>query len=263
MLLAFTSCNKAFEDGMKSSDPKVIVPKAMEFYNKGKYDFANQLFEHSKKFVYGTAYAKQVDFYLAKSNLAFKNYPLAGLQFRDYANTYPYDSLAEYSQYMSAYCYYLGSLPYNLDQKDSKKALSELQKFIDKYPNSEKVKECNNYIIEIQDRFEKKEYENALTLYKIGRYRSSSVAFDNALNSYPDSKYKEKILYYSFQSKATFAFESFDYLKEDRLNDAMTVYKIFKKDFPNSSYLDDMEKVRAKINQEYDLLKAKNITAKN
>ncbi len=265
MLVALmSSCNKDLEIGLKSSKPEEIIPLAKKFYERGKYDHASSLFDHAKKFVYGTDYAKDVDYYSALTSLKAKNYALAAQEFSTYAMRYRTDSLAEESQYMGAYCYYLGSNPYNLDPQNTKSAISELQKFINLYPNSDKVTECNDYIEELHVRLEKKAFENARTLYKIAKYPSASVAFDNVIDDFPDTDYKEEALYYSFLSKAEYALMSYDHLKEDRFNTAMTTYKLLKKGYPNSEYLKESNKVVEKIEKEYaDLEEKENIANNN
>jgi len=45
--------------------------------------------------------------------------------------------------YMNAYCYYLNSPHYKLDQTYTENALAELQNFIDQYPESHKLDTCN------------------------------------------------------------------------------------------------------------------------
>ncbi len=249
------ACNRQLELGLKSSEPEEIVRIAKGEYEKGRYENASRLFQHSKKFVYGTEFAKEVDYYSALTSLAAKNYALAAQEFGTYANRYRRDSLAENAQYMAAYCYYEGSLPYNLDPKNTHSAIGELQRFINLYPESEKVTECNNYINELQERLEKKAFENAKTLYKIARYRSSSVAFDNMIDEFPDSDLKEQALWFSFQSKAEYAFNSYRYKEKDRLIEAMTTYKILKKSYPNSEYLSEADKIVEKINKEFEEVK--------
>ncbi len=249
------SCNKELEKALKETDPAKIIPVAKDLYSKGKHEQADQLLSHSKKFVYGTEYAKEVDYYSALNSLAGKNYPLAAREFSTFAKRYNKDSLAENSQYMAAYCYFRGSNPYNLDPKNTELAIAELQKFINLYPNSSRIEECNTYIDELQRRLEKKAFENAKTLYKIARYRSASVAFDNVLNQYPDTSLKEDVLWYSFLSKSEYAFLSYDHLKEDRFTEAMTTYKQLKSNFPGSKYLIESEKTLSKIKKEREELK--------
>ncbi len=255
IVLFISSCNKKYETALKSSDPEEIINIAKEYYEKGKYENASQLFQHSKKFVYGTEYAKDVDYYSALTSMAAKNYPLAAQEFSTYATRYRRDSLAEEAQYKAAYCFYKGSLPYNLDPKNTYSAIAEMQKFINLYPESERVEECNQYISELHSRLEQKAFENAKTLFKIARYNSSAVAFDNMIDEYPDSQFVEEAMWYSFQSKAEFAFNSYRNLEKDRLIEAVTSYKLLKKNFPNSEYISDAEKILDKINDEFEIVK--------
>lgn len=57
---------------------------------------------------------------------------------------------------MAAYCKFLDSPAYNLDQESTYDAIKELQLFVNRYPNSDRVEECNKYLDILRDKLEKK-----------------------------------------------------------------------------------------------------------
>ena len=67
------------------------------------------------------------------------------LFFSIFSNRYPLSEHREECDYMSAYCSYLNSPDPSLDQTYTYKALEEMQVFINKYPTSSRIPECNRY----------------------------------------------------------------------------------------------------------------------
>ena len=78
---------------------------------------------------------------------------LASYYFKIFTVNYPYSKHREELSFMAAYCYYLESPKYSLDKTNTIKAIKELQAFIDKYPKSEKIKECNLLIDNLTKKF--------------------------------------------------------------------------------------------------------------
>ncbi len=250
VFLVIVSCNKEYDRAMKSADKEYILQIADKQFEKKKWENAINLYDRVKKLVAGTDEAKKVIYRTAYANYNSKNYRLAGNQFKNYAYTYYIDSLAEETLYLSATCYYKGSLDYNLDNENTDLAIKEMQEFVNKYPNSSKVSEANSIIDELQLRKEKKAFENAKTMYKIGQYKASSVMFDNAIEDFPDTRFREELMMYILRSKTSLAKESTLELKRERLTEALTSYKNLLKDYPNSKFKNEAENLKSDIEKE-------------
>ena len=78
---------------------------------------------------------------------------------------------------MTAYCYYLDSPDLTLDQASTYKAIENLQLFINLYPKSERVNECNQLIDKLRNKLETKSFLNAKLYFKIGDYKAAIFAF--------------------------------------------------------------------------------------
>ena len=135
--LALTSCNQKLNEAMKSADKNLILQTANELFAQKKWTDALALYDRLPNLVAGTDDAPNVVFNSAYANYYQKGYRLAGHQFKNFSVSFPDDPRAEEAAYMSALCYYEGSLDYNLDQTNTESAINELQSFINKYPDSE------------------------------------------------------------------------------------------------------------------------------
>ncbi|TWP22964.1 outer membrane protein assembly factor BamD [Apibacter muscae] len=246
-LLLNVSCEKKLNRALKSSDKGYVLKIAEEYEQKKKYPQAISLYEYANKLVVGTDDAPEIAYRNAQLNYLDGNYRLAAHQFKTFLSTYPQDKRAEEAAYMSAFCYYKDSPDYNLDQSNTKNALKELQSYINRYPNSDKIVECNRMMDELTHKLEKKAFENAVTLYKITEYKGSIVAFNNVLDEFPDTNLREEIQIYLLRAKTELAVNSVHRLKNDRLNDAVLSYTNFVKNFPQSEYVNEAQRLKNRL----------------
>lgn len=262
VILALTvSCNKRFESAMKSSDKEYILQIADEFYDEGKWANAIELYQKVAAAYSGTEYAADIAFKQANANFQDRNYRLAAHQFKTFYVTNPTDPRAEEAAFRSAYAFYTDSPSYNLDQTSTYNAINELQNFINMYPESSRVPEANGYINELREKLEKKAFEIAKIYFKTMKYKAAGIAFDNMLDDYPDTKLREEAMIYSLRSKYELAvnYSRFE-IKELRLQNAITQYRLFKKAYPSSKFSDEADKILKKLEQ--DLAKHREIAAK-
>lgn len=262
VLTVLISCNKRMEQALKSSDKDFILQVADEFYEEGKWANAIDLYSKIMVAFAGTEQGPDIAYKQADANFQDRNYRLAAHQFKSFYLTYPADPRAEDAAFRSAYSYYTHSPVYNRDQSSTYNAIDELQSFINAYPNSPKVEEANKYIDELRHKLEKKAFEIAKIYYKTLNYRAAGIAFDNMLDDYPDTKFREEVMMYSLRSKYELAvnYSRID-AKELRLNNAMTQYRLFMKDFPNSEFKSEADKIYEELNK--DMQKHKEQLAKN
>src|SRR5690606_19175977 len=250
VLTLLVSCNKRFEKAMKSSDKDYILEAADELYEEGKWAYAIELYQKVSAAFSGTEYAADIAYKQADANFQDRNYRLAAHQFKTFYITNPADPRAEEAAFRSAYAFYTDSPVYNLDQSSTYNAIDELQSFINAYPESAKVEEANGYINELREKLEKKAFEIAKIYYKTLKYKAAGIAFDNMLNDFPDTKFREEAMMYSLRSKYELVnYSRFD-RKELRLQEALTQYRLFNKAFPNSEFNDEAQKINQRIQEE-------------
>jgi outer membrane protein assembly factor BamD len=149
---------------------------------------------------------------------------LAAYQFESFTSGYPKSEKIEEAAFLGAKAYSMLSPVYSLDQKDTFKAIDKLQEFIDSYPNSTYLPEANKALRELNEKIEKKIYENAKQYNTILDYKSAMVALDNFIADYPGTPFKEDALFYKYDSAYQLAINSIPSKMEERLNVAKTAY---------------------------------------
>lgn len=240
------SCSKYQRILNDSSDAGAKFNSAVEYYEDGQYYKALRLFEDLKSRFRGTPKDEQLNYYIANCYYQERDYVLGSHYFNKFAKDFPQSEYAEEAKYMSAYCYYLDSPRTSLDQNTTMEAIREFQVFIDMYPNSEKISECNVLLDKLRAKLELKDYDNAYLFFKIGDYQASVKALQNVLEDYPETSKKEDILYTILKARYTFASKSIEFKQKERFELTKTAYENLIKEFPESKYLKDAENIYQK-----------------
>jgi outer membrane protein assembly factor BamD len=244
------SCVSKQERAMKSADKNLILKTANENFAKKKWKNALALYDRLPNLVAGTDDAPNVVFNSAYANYYDKNYRLAGNQFKNFAISFPQDSRKEEASYMSALCYYEGSMDYNLDQSTTQTAINELQDFLNNYPASERSKNINTLIDELSYKLEFKAYENAKQYYKMGEYKAANVTFENVLEDFPGTKLRPQIYDYIVKSRYELATKSVYDLKDERIESALAFTRQVEKEMPNTDVAKTAFDLRGKLEKE-------------
>ena len=239
--LLLSSCGD-YNKIVKSNDYEFKYKKAVEYYEDGEYVKSGTLFQELVNIFRGRSRADQVYYYYAKSMFGQKNYLMASHYFNTLVKEFPGSEYAQESTFMIGYCSYLLSPKARLDQSVTNEAIDALQMYINLYPYSDKVEEANQLIDELTEKLEYKSYLNAKLYYDFENYKAAVVALSNSLKRYPDTSYREELMYMLLKSKYLLAMNSIIDKKEERLSNALDEYFAFVDEFPESKYIKEAEK---------------------
>lgn len=247
LLLGLGSCKSKFEKLRASNNVQMKYQEAVKYYEKEKYSKALTLFQDLLAKYRGTADAEDLNYYTAFAAYRLKDYISARFHFKNFADNYPNSPRAEECRFMSAYCYYLDSPRSNLDQDNTRKAIDQLQLFVNLYPESERAKEAGDLIQNLRDKLEKKAFDNAKLYFNMGLpddYRAAVIALENVLKIYPDTKHAEDIEYLLVKSQYLFADNSYPHRQEERFNQMIDYYDSFMEHYPESKYNNELNGLR-------------------
>lgn len=249
LLVIAAGCKSKFEKLQQSSDTAKKYQEAIRLYNSKSYSKALILFDDLIQRYRGRSEAEDLSYYYAYTNYKLKDYTTARYQFKVFSDTYPNSLKAEECRFMSAYCYYLESPNFTLDQENTIRAIESLQLFINLYPKSERVAEASKLIQDLRDKLESKAYSNAklyLTTgpYDAQNYRSAVIAFRNVLRDYPDTKYAEEINFLIIKAQNLFSQNSLETKQEERYSESITMANEFIEEYPTSKYLKEAQSLK-------------------
>ncbi len=244
VLIAFTGCKSKYEKLRASSDTAKKYREAVRLYEKKDYSKALGLFDDLVTKYRGTAEAEDLSYYFAYTHYKLRDNTTARYHFKTFADTYASSPKAEECRFMAAYCFYLESPIYSLDQENTVKAIEALQLFINLYPKGERVAEASKLISNLREKLETKSYANSRLFLDIGDYKSAVIAFRNSAREFPDTKYAEEMEFLTVKAQALYAGASFEVKQEERYNEAIQLYAEFVQNYPSSKYLKEAEAIK-------------------
>ena len=242
----FSSCGE-YNKILKSTDYELKYSYAKKYFNKKEFSKSATLLDELVTIFKGTANAEESLYLLAQSYYGQKDYLTASQYFNTYYTTYPKGEYTELSRYYSGYGLYLDSPDPRLDQAQTYKAISELQLYLQYYPQSERAKEAQNIMFELQEKLAYKELMATRLYYNLGTYMgnnylSSVITAQNALKNYPYSKYREEFMYYVIQSKYGLALVSVEEKLQGRYRDVVDEYYNYMNEYPEGKYVKQVKK---------------------
>lgn len=248
-VVGMMGCSK-FRKIQKSGDWKVKYEAALAYYEENDYHRAEVLLDEIRPIMRGTAEAELGEFYLAYCYYYQKQYILSAHHFEEFVRIYGRSEMMIEATYMHAYSLYLQSPDYQLDQTVTYEAIVAMQNFINKYPSSEYAKDADGIIDLMQQKLEKKAYEQCRLYFNLRRYKSAIVVYDNFKNDFPDSKYQEEVAYLKIKTLFDFAKESVISKQEERFQNTVDSYIQFLDKYPSSEFLREVEKIYAESIEE-------------
>ncbi len=242
LILVLSSCGE-YDKLMKSQDNELIYKKAKEFYANGKYTQAASLIEKILPHYRGTNKSEELDYLHAKCYYEMGDYVMAGHYFETFVRTYLTSDHADDADFLMGYCYYKLSPRPELDQTNTYNALNAFALHKTKFPNSKYNEQCDKLSKELQEKLAEKSYLSAKLYYRLEDYKAAVVAIGNSLEDYPDTKYREELMFLRLKSKYMYALNSVSSKQPERFQETVDDYYSFIDEFPKSHYIKEAKKI--------------------
>ena len=250
--LVFLTNSCSFRKVLKSEDAEKKYDYAIKLYNEKDYSRALQLFDQLMGVTRATEKSERIYYYYAYCYFYSKDYTLASYYFKRYCTNFPNTKTTEECYFMGAYCNYLNSPDFTLDQTNTTDAIKDLQLFINIYPKSTRLSECNDLIDKLREKLENKDFRIAKLYFRMDDYSAAITSMNNILKEYPDTKRKEEILFLIFKSYHKFAIESIENKKKERHLKAVSAYNEFVNQFPESAYIQEAKGLKERSQKELE-----------
>ena len=241
VISAAVSCKSQFDALLSSNDVDAKYKAAFELFNKGKYQKAASLFESMSVLTDGTERDDTVQYYWGLSNYRFKDYYTAETNFTKFITNFPRSPFVEEAAFLRIDCLYRSTLRYELDQVPTHNAISVISQYMIENPDNSHAAICRRMLKELNDRLDKKAYENARLYYRMEDYKASRVAFRNVLKDDAENIYREDILYYIAKSSYKYAFLSVEGKQKERYMTFVDDYYNFIGEIPDSPYRKELD----------------------
>ena len=253
-LVAFASCND-FNRLVKSTDNDMKYEVAMDYYDRGDYNHALQLFDLLQASFRNTPKGEAITYRTAMCYYLQDDYDVAGYYFQRFTQTYPFSKDAEKAAFLNAYCSYLQSPESGLDQTNTLDAIKQLKGFIERYPNSDSLNRANELLTNLNDKLEEKDYNMCRLFYRMENYSAAITSFENLLKKYPNTSHREEILFDMAKTYYDYAENSITERQRERYESCIEQCNTLSYLYPNSKYIMETKGIAEKARKKLENLR--------
>ncbi len=245
-----TGCKSNYEQIRNSNNPEQILKEANRFFKDEQYTKAQGLYEVIIPFYRGKKEAEDLFYNYTYTHYYQGEYILSAHYFNNFTKTFYNSPKKEEMAFMSALSNYQMSPNEKLDQTASIEALDKLQIFINTYPNSPRVEECNKLMDEIRGKLEAKSFRQGKLYYDLKNYQSAMTALENTLKDFPETKRDEEINFLIVKSSTELAKNSIYEKMQERLESTVEKSNKFLSRYPKSKRKKEIRNTIDYCNQE-------------
>ena len=250
-LLLAASCKSQYEQLLEGNDVNAKYAAAMKYFESGKYNKASALFESLAMVTAGTERDDTVQYYWGLSNYSDRDYVSAEANFERFLANYPRSPFSSAAGFLRLDCLYKSTLRYELDQTPTYRALTEMSEYLIDNPTGSNADVVRRMMTELNERLDRKAYENARIYYTMEDYKASRVAFKNILKDDSDNVYREEILYYTAMSSYNYARLSVAAKQKERMLVFIDDYYNFIGEYPESGHRRELDGIYKKVKEKY------------
>lgn len=244
--LLFCGCAGEYNKVYKTSDYDFRYEYAKQMFAEGKYGKASALLQDMITVKKGSADAQEALYMLGMAEYMDKDFESASMTFKKYGTSYPKGVYAEQASFYVGQSLYESAPEPRLDQTPTIGAINAYQQFLDFFPESKLRPEAQRRLYVLQDKLIMKELLSAKLYYNLGgyfgninannesNYISSIITAQNALKTYPYSKWREDFALIIMKSKFELAENSAEDRRIERYRDAEDECYGFINEYPDS-----------------------------
>lgn len=212
--------------------------RGMKFYQNDQYLSAARIFEELYPLSLGTPYADTILFTFAHCYYLNKDYEMAVFHYKDYTRRFPGTERTEEAHYMAVRSLYNLSPYYSLDQFETKYAIEEINSFIQIYPKSKYMEECNLMLDELRNKLAKKDFEILKLYYNTGQYPAVQISVKNFLKEYGYSLYAPEVMYILVKNNVEYAKKSIPSKQAERYQASLDAFESLNLNYPDSPFIE-------------------------
>ena len=186
IFLSSCSISNPFDDNIPY---KTRFDDGLAFFEEEKYVKSSQQFNIIVERASHTDLGDDALFFLAESYFLNEDYDLALIEFEKLVSRMGFSPYIEKSRWRICETLMLLSPNFYHDQDSSLKAITQIQEFLDDFPNSEYSKDADKLINELRTRLAEKNMETGKLYIKLKAYDSAMTSYEVVVNEYYDTKF--------------------------------------------------------------------------
>lgn len=231
--------------------------RALKYYNNHQWLSAAGLFQELYPLSLGTPRADTILYLFADSYYQNGDYNMASFHFRDYVRRYPNSDRTEDAFFRCIQAVYKTCPDYSLDQSNTQFAIEQIKSFLQAYPNSKHIEECNIMLDDLRLKLARKDLEIVKLYYNTDHYEACQIAAKNFFNEYSYSPLMPEAVYYLVLNNYEYAKRSTERKKSERLKACLDACQRMSLNYPDSKYAKETEKIAQDVTKQLEKYKNK------
>lgn len=250
--VALGSCS-SFDKLLKNPDFGLKYREANRFYEAGRFDRAVALYENILPFFRNAPQEDTINIRIANGYFQMREFEMAQYYFNLFRRSFPRSALIGEVDYMVGLCSYSMSLRPSLDQTETNNAIQAFNLYLFRHPHGEFAATCREKIVELEGRLAEKAFHGAKLYYTTEHYRAAVVALKNCIKDFPDSKYREEMLFLVLRASFMHAKNSVRDRQRERFQLSIDEYFNLVSEFPQSRYKREAERIYRELQERVKL----------
>jgi outer membrane protein assembly factor BamD len=186
---------------MARTTPDGLYQQGVAYYQNGDYKKSVEVFQRLKEENPLSALAIMAEIGIADSYFSNKDYPEAGLAYREFINLHPTNENLSYVMYQLGMCHFKQTTTIDRDQSEALKALKEFERLTARFPGSKfsflgekMIRECKKILGE-------QEFYVGEYYFHRKQYRAALLRFEKIARDYANVGLDYKVGYYIGESR--------------------------------------------------------------
>jgi outer membrane protein assembly factor BamD len=255
VVVCFTLSACSGEKKYKYQTPKEAFEKGEAAFNKKRYTDAIDFFKGVFDFGRTNEYADDAQLMLAKAHQASGDYATAQTDYLEFMRLYRSDPRSIDAEFERLRCYNELSPDFDLDQTDTEQAITNMNIFLQRYPNDQRAPTVMLMIKEMRDKLGHKVYVSGQTYERRNYFQAAAMSYEQVLERYGDSQWADDALVAAIRCYIGFAKASVVERQTERYQKAIDTYNRLVELFPKSDLLRTAEGYYTEANDALQAIK--------
>jgi outer membrane protein assembly factor BamD len=247
VLSLFLSACSEYARVVKNDDYKRKYELGVKLFEQENYPKAITLLEQVYQRTPKTSEGENSYYSLGIANYRLGDYYTAQYYLASFGDKYPASVKREETSFLYALCSVNNSPSASLDQAETETALNELQLFIYKFPQSDRIDTCNKLMDQLRFKLQYKDYESLKVYDRTENYKAAIVTSETFLKEFPASIYRENVWEILINNSYQLAKHSVEDKKKERIDKTMERYSKFVLEFPNSKRSEELKNLIGRL----------------
>lgn len=173
--------------------PEASFDRAMQLFNKKKYEKAGEGFKQFKEEFPLSAYTPLAELRTADCYYFDKKYAEAILQYEEFKKLHPLHPEIPFVIYQLGMCHFQQIQTIDRDQTETEKAIEQFRYLIENFPQSPHVAEAKQKMQNCVGKLAEHEFSIGHFYFRTGKYKAARGRLEDILQKYPGTPRQKEI----------------------------------------------------------------------